>query len=259
MADAKLQDLAFAAQKPVPVPAIQDGDGGTVYTPMVMIDRAIASGANIETLERLMALQERWSAAEAKREFDEAMAAAKAEIKPIVKTRSASFGVGKTSYEYEDLAQIAETIDPILAAHGLSYRYNAKQDGGTVAVTCIISHRRGHSEATTLQSGADTSGSKNAIQAVGSAVTYLQRYTLKLALGLAATKDSDGAAPPLAAPKLIDKAQFDHIAGLLEKSGRTEAKLCAWLGIGQLEHMTQAQFKQADAELKKKIAEKGAN
>jgi hypothetical protein len=52
----------------------------------------------------------------------------------------------------------------------------------------------GHSERTTLSATADTSGSKNSIQAIGSTVTYLQRYTLLAAVGLAAGGDDDGQA-----------------------------------------------------------------
>ena len=50
-----------------------------VATPMAMIDRALASNASPETLERLLALQERWEASQARKAFDEAMANAKAE------------------------------------------------------------------------------------------------------------------------------------------------------------------------------------
>ena len=56
----------------------------TVMTPMAMIDRAIASGAGIETLERLMALQERWEATQAKKVYDEAMKAAQEEMRPVL-------------------------------------------------------------------------------------------------------------------------------------------------------------------------------
>ena len=52
-------------------------------TPMDMIDRALVSGAAPETLERLLALQERWEAGQARKAFDAAIAEAKAEI-PIV-------------------------------------------------------------------------------------------------------------------------------------------------------------------------------
>src|SRR5262245_9242115 len=97
----------------------------TPLTPMAMISQAVQGGASIELLERLMALQERWEASEAKREFDEALSLAKTEITPIIKNRSASYGQGKAQYEYEDLAAIAEVVDPILAKCGLSYRYRS--------------------------------------------------------------------------------------------------------------------------------------
>jgi hypothetical protein len=61
-----------------------------------------------------------------------------------------------------------------------------------VTVSCIISHRAGHSEENSLSARHDTSGNKNPIQALGSAVTYLQRYTLKAAVGVAAAADDDG-------------------------------------------------------------------
>lgn len=165
-------------------------------TPMEMLDRAVSNGASIETLEKLMGLQERWEKNTARKAFDEAMAAARAELPIIIKNREVDFtsAKGRTNYVYEDLASIAKAVDPILARHGLAYRFRTSQDGGSVTVTCVISHRGGYSEENSLSAGRDESGNKNSIQAVGSAVTYLQRYTLKAALGLSATKDDDAAA-----------------------------------------------------------------
>lgn len=169
----------------------------TAMTPMAMVAQAVASGASIETLEKLLALQERFEAGQARKAFDNAVSAAKGEIKPIVKDKTVGYegrGGGKTSYTHETLGQIASMIDPILHAHGLSYRYRAAQGEKGISVTCVLSHRDGFSEETTLSAGADSSGSKNTIQAIGSTTTYLQRYTLKLALGLATTdRDDDGA------------------------------------------------------------------
>lgn len=168
----------------------------TAMTPMAMVAQAVASGASIETLEKLLALQERYEAGQARKAFDNAVSAAKGQIKPIVKDKTVGYegrSGGKTSYTHETLGQIASVVDPILHAHGLSYRYRAEQGEKGISVTCILSHRDGFSEETTLSAGADTSGSKNSIQAIGSTTTYLQRYTLKLALGLATTdRDDDG-------------------------------------------------------------------
>lgn len=63
-----------------------------------------------------------------------------------------------------------------------------------MTITCVISHRDSHGEENSLSAGADHSGEKNAIQAIGSTPTYLQRITLKVALGLAAAEDDDGKA-----------------------------------------------------------------
>lgn len=171
-------------------------------TPMQMLQIAVERGADMAQLEKLMDLQERWQANQARQAFDAAISAAKAEIKPIAKKRTVDFTTarGRTNYVYEDMALIASEIDPILSKHGLSYRYRSKQDGNKVTVTCIIAHRDGHSEETTLTAANDESGNKNSIQAIGSAATYLQRYTLKLALGLSAAKDDDGRSTGSAGP-----------------------------------------------------------
>lgn len=193
-------------------------------TPMDMIDRAVSSGANVETLEKLLALQERWEANQGRKAFDHAIAAAKARLPAIVKNQTANRG-NAGSYKYEDLAQIAAQIDPVLSEFGLSYRFRTETENNRIKVTCIVSHRDGYSEATSLESGADTSGAKNPIQAMGSAVTYLQRYTLKAALGLAAAKDDDTrvVTAPTAAP--MSQEDFMALRARIEAQGDDAGKV----------------------------------
>jgi hypothetical protein len=168
-------------------------------TPMEMLDRAIKSGASIEVLTKLMDLQERWERRQARKAFDEALSAAKSEIPVITKNRQVEFdgksGKSSTNYKHEDLAEIARTVDPILGKHGLSFRFRTTSlPNEPITVTCIVSHKIGHSEENTLCAGRDDTGNKNSIQALGSTLTYLQRYALKAALGLAASNDDDGMA-----------------------------------------------------------------
>jgi len=237
-------------EAPAPVPA--------ALTPMDMIERAVTSGASVEALERLMALQERWEANQGRKAFDHAIAAAKAEIPPIIKNRTVDFTTqkGRTHYRHEDMAEIAKTVDPILSKHGLSYRYRTSQERELVTVTCIVSHRDGYSEETTLSSASDQSGNKNHIQAVGSAATYLQRYTLKMALGLAASNDDD--AKIADAAKTIDADQFVTLRNLMDESGADEEKFLKFLGAQSFEELTLKQFGVAVSALRKKIAAKGA-
>ena len=228
-----------------------------VVTPMSMIERAVERGADVAMIEKLMELEERHRANLGRRSFDQAIAAAKAEIPAIRKNRSVDFTTakGRTHYRHEDLAEIARTVDPILSRNGLSYRYRTAQEGGTVTVTCILSHRDGYCEETTLCSAIDQSGNKNHIQAVGSAATYLQRYTLKMALGLAATEDDDGRAAE--AVKVINADQYQALQGLIEKADADETKMLQWLKADTMEELTLKQFDTAVSMLRKKIAQKG--
>lgn len=230
-------------------------DAAPILTPMTMIDRAVSSGASIETLERLMALQERYERNEARKAFEAAVASAKAEIPVITKNRHVGFESkrteSKTDYWHEDLGEIARTIDPILGKYGLSYRYRAKQDGAKLRVTCVLAHANGYFEETELEAGNDTTGNKNAHQGVGSAATYLQRYTLKLALGLAAAKDDDGKAA--SGPELVTEDQVLQLIEMIEAVDADRAKFCKFLKVDTLADLAASRF---DAAMKA-LAEHG--
>lgn len=230
-----------------------------VVTPMTMIDRALASNASPDTLERLLALQERWEANEARKAFDAALAAAKSDIPVINKNREVGYehknGDGKTSYRHEDLGEIARIVAPILAQHGLSYRFRpSSEPNQPVSVTCIISHRDGHSEETTLTAGRDDSGKKNSIQAIGSTITYLQRYTLKAALGLAASHDDDGKSADDTQQDVISKEQFQTINRLLGEAKTKSDSFCAAYKIDCVADLPASYFDEAERLLKKAVA-----
>jgi hypothetical protein len=176
---------------------------GQDIQPMDLMERAIATGADPVVLEKLMMLHERWEASRAHKAYAAAIADAKAEFKKITKSRSVDFSTtrGRTNYRFEDMNDIAGAIDEPLSKHGLSYRWRTVSDmqKSIHTVTCIISHRDGYSEENSLTAVSDNTGNKNNIQAVGSTVTYLQRYTLKSALGLTVSDDDDarGAGDPI--------------------------------------------------------------
>lgn len=205
-------------------------------TPMVLIERAMAAG-NLDLVERFMQLQERWEANRARKAFDAAISAAKAEIKPIVKNQTVDFparnGGARTTYMHEDFAQIAREVDPVLARHGLSYRHRPKQDAKILTITCILSHRDGHFEETSLFAANDESGNKNSIQSVGSVATYLQRYTLKLALGLAVTKDDDGKGAG-EAEEFITEKQAADLEALITEVKADKARFLKHIGVESL-------------------------
>lgn len=216
-------------------------------TPMGMIDRALASNASPETLERLLALQERWEAGQARKAFDEAMAAAKAEIPTIRKNRVVDFTSqkGRTHYKHEDLAEVARTVNPILGKYGLSYRFRTSSViGEPISVTCVVSHRLGYSEENTLVGPRDDSGNKNSLQQVGSTLTYLQRMTLKAALGLAAAEDDDGKAAGGGDQDTgpITEEQASTIRALIEETETDVAKFCGLMKVESIPALPASQY-----------------
>lgn len=224
----------------------QPGYAVAPITPMAMISQAVANGASMEMIEKLMALQERIEAGQARKAFDAALAAAKAEIPVIRKNRHVGYATksGTTSYVHEDMGEIARTVDPVLARHGLSYRFQTVSEiNQPIVVTCIVAHRDGHSERNTLTAGRDDSGQKNSIQQVGSTITYLQRYTLKAALGLAAAPDDDGNAAQPAEP--VNETQVGELLELIDSVGADKAAFLRFFKIEHLPDLPAAKFRQA--------------
>lgn len=206
----------------------------SLMTPMDMLGRALEQNANLDVVTKLMDLQERYEKSQARKAFDAAIADAKAEIPVILKTAT-----GHNSKKYADFAAIASAVDPIISKHGLSYRFRTMQTD-RIAVTCIISHKAGHSEETTLSGPADATGNKNAIQAIGSTLTYLQRYTLVQALGLAASADDDGKSVSRA--DAISQEQADEIRELLEAKGANRPQFLKWAKVDCVEDIAAAHF-----------------
>lgn len=166
-------------------------------TPSMLLAMAVQQGADLDRLERLMALQERWDANEARKAFVEAMTAFKAEPLEIFKRKEVGYTTKEgdfVGYKHATLADVTDVVVPAMARHGLSHRWDVEQRDGRVFVTCVVTHRQGHSETVKLDSAPDASGKKNAIQQVASAIQYLQRYSLLAIVGLATkdTNDDDG-------------------------------------------------------------------
>ncbi len=100
-----------------------------------------------------------------------------------------------------------------------------------------------------MSASPDTSGSKNSIQAIGSTVSYLQRYTLFAILGLASTdQDNDGGAPT----KPLDENQLANLESLMDEVKADSKKFLSHFGIESLADLPQAKLKGAISMLEAK-------
>jgi len=228
---------------------------------MAVVDAAIQSGYSPDMIEKMMALAERYEANNARRAFYQALADFRAEAPAIEKNARVHFKTDKgvTDYRHATLDHIVEQVSPILARYGLSFRWDLEQlDGGALRVRCIVSHRDGHYEVTPMESGRDTSGSKNNLQALGSAQTYLQRYTLMAALGLAtAMPDDDGRSAGTSggadeAAKISEKQQSE-LLDLIEAASLTTSRFCENYRIDAVEELPAAWFETVKGRLNQRI------
>ncbi|MGJ3704602.1 ERF family protein [Variovorax sp. AFSI2.2] len=215
------QVLELAPRVEHPTPAARAGGGLVDKSPVGIMMAAINSGATLEQFEKMMELQQRWEANEARKAFVQAMADFKAEPLEIFKRKHVGYTTKDgdfVGYKHAELSHIADVVVPAMARHGLSHRWDLQQTGGRIVVICTITHRLGHAESVSMDGSPDASGKKNSIQQVASTITYLQRYTLLAATGLATKDDADddgrggggsdgadeqkraGAPPPPAAP-----------------------------------------------------------
>ena len=214
----------------------------------------------IEIINRLLEQKRMDEDRAAIRAFNRALSRAKGEVGPIFKTHEVDFQTakGRTKYKHEEFADIAREIDPVLARHGLSYRFSVAQEKNEIAVSCILSHEDGYSERTEpLLATIDQAGSNmNPLQALGSALTYLQRYQLRAALGLAAGKDDD--ARSLSGGK-INAEQVAELTKLLNETGRSPAMILRLYGADAIEDMTVEQFNRTCDVLAVSKAERGRN
>ena len=228
--------------------------GNQMTMPQVM-QLAIEKEADVETIGKMMELQERYEANEARKAYHVAMTAFKADPPEINKDAHVNYthSKGVTDYKHATLANVTSKINQALSVHGLSAAWETKQGDKGVVVTCKITHIMGHSESTTLEAGADTSGGKNGIQAIGSTVTYLQRYTILSLTGLATSESDDDGAGSEA--EYISEDQLVIINEYFDVLDVDVKKFKKYMGVEDIGKILASDYNKAISALKEK--EKG--
>lgn len=232
-----------------PESSIAASDQIPVNSPMGMMMAAVKQGIALEQVEKMMDLQERWEQREAEKAFNDAMAAFKSEAVEIIKSKTVSYN--STSYAHEELYDIVEAVGPALSKHGFAWGWKTEQEGGQIRVTCVLKHKHGHSESVSLQSPPDNSGGKNSIQAIGSTVTYLERYTLRAITGVASKgQDDDGYGATPAA--MVTETQARTLSDLLDKC--KEKTRNGFIGMyGGPEYVHRSEYDKVLIQLKKAV------
>ncbi len=212
----------------------------------------LAKDVDVEKLEKMLQLKRTYDAEKARTSYFSAMCSFQNEM-PAVKQMQAGYG-----YDYAPLCDVTKVANPFLFKNSLSYRFEQKKEGEDVTIICVITHKDGHSECTSmtselLSSPVSKSGaeSMNALQRLGATVTYLKRYTLCSILGITtADKDVDGR---VTVPECsISIEQLDELEELIKPFADQRERFLDMLSIETLADLPVVRFDQAKRSLIKK-------
>ncbi|RVH21469.1 ERF family protein [Sinorhizobium meliloti] len=234
-------------QAPAPVPAVSES-----AAIIQVIERAAMNpNVDIDKMERLLQMQERIMERQAKASYMAALAEMQPDL-PSVPER----GQGHGNIKYALWEDINDLIKPVLGKHGFSLSFRTGQADGKIIVTGVLSHRDGHSEETTMHLPTDTSGSKNAVQAVGSSTSYGKRYVAQALLNLTSRGEDDNGVA--SGGKVITAEQRQELQNLIEAAGGDVATFCEWAKIESLAALPASLFAKAKQALEAKARQKGA-
>jgi hypothetical protein len=236
------------------------------HDPMVsMIERvALDPTADIDKLERMLAMKERMETQAAVTAFNEALAAAQAEMPTVI----ARHNNDQTRSKYAKLADIYDVCKPIAAKYGFSFNVVPVAGGREGFMSMKWTLRRGaHSESDVSEIPTDDKGmkgtaNKTGTHAFGSTTQYARRYLFCSVFDIATENDDDGNAAGRAESQTVSAEQYVIIRDLLESSGMDPVKFHAAFGHknpteADLKQFPANRFDDAKARLEKFIAAKG--
>jgi hypothetical protein len=129
-----------------------------------------------------------------------------------------------------------------LPSTGFSLSFKVRRTDNEIITTGVLAHREGHREETELALPTDTSGSKNAVQAVGSSTSYGKRYTAFALLNITSTGEDDdgqkGGAPRAGRQRSPEAAQRSRDA-----VGADKIKLCKYYKVESLKGASGVQIR----------------
>lgn len=235
---------AVAKHKPTEVVA------ATNEAPMFsMIERIMADPSlPIERIEQAFSFYQKVQADAARKDYFAAFARMQPSL-PIIdrkgKSHNAKYG------RWED---IVEQIMPVLLEHGFGISFRvAEAQNNRVQVTCLLMHKGGHAEETSFPYPFDGSGSKNPIQAIGSATSYGKRYTASVLLNIV-TKNEDDDGNAASGNGAVTDEQVVALVALADDVGADKARFCKFMNVTSFAEIRAKDFAKAKALLSSKGA-----
>lgn len=196
---------------------------------ITMIERvAMSPEMDLAKLEKMLDMQERVLDRQAKQSFAADMAAMQADLPIIAETSKGH------NNNYAKFDSIIAKVRPIMQAYGFAVAFEVDQSQDKlIKVTAKVTHKEGHSESTSIALPADSGGSKNAVQAIGSTVSYGKRYTFCALLNIATGEDDDAQT----AVEFISADQLANLEALADEVKADVVKMASYYKVPALAYL----------------------
>jgi len=213
---------------------------------------AVQLGYDPEGLRILVELKERLENKANEKLFNEALALAQKEMKPV---RPSGFNQ-QTSSEYPKLEEVNTMAMPIATKHGFSLSCTEEESKkeGHIRIAGTLSHSAGHSRKYSVDLPLDQKGikgtvNKTLIHATGSTFTYGRRYLTMMIFNISIVgADDDGQAAGKTDQKsqesngLITDTNVKKITAMIDKSASLETLILAAYNVATIELIKKADF-----------------
>jgi hypothetical protein len=218
----------------------------------IISDAAANPAVDVEKLERLLNMQERILSRQAEIAFNSAFAEMQAAM-PEITERGEIKVNGVVRSKYAKFEDVNEAVKPILKSHGFAVTFKTRTEKDSVTVTGILMHREGHRETTDMMLEADTSGSKNGVQSIGSSVSYAKRYVLNALLNITTRGEDDNGTR--GAKEYVTEKQVADLRALADEVKADIPAFLKYMKIDKLENLPAAQYKTAVSAFERKRAQ----
>lgn len=261
-------------KKAASIPAV-----GSVLTPaplsesdamLLLIERAARDATlDLDRMERIFKMREDMLQRQSAIAYATDMAKAQAACEPVARNKTNPH----TRSKYADLAAIAESVLPVIHAHGfaLSFSEFRSAEPNCLGIVCEISHSGGMSKRHEFNVPVDGAGMKGGTnktdtQAYGSTFTYGRRYATLAVFNVAITDDDGNRQQPKPTPQRepgqpdpdepISEADLAKLRADMDAAGIDIPAFCRYFNLEKLGDITNVNLPRANAAIRKKAAQK---
>lgn len=214
-------------------------------SPAEIIRLAVLGKVDLEKLEKLLVLQERWDANQAKKAFSESMVTVQKNIVLVAKTLTNS----QTHSKYASLGNIICQTKEVYTEYGFSISFYEGQTEKLehIRICADVVHRLGHKETYHFDVPLDGKGIKGnanmtSIHAKASSTSYAWRYLMCMIWNIPTSDDNDG---NQVAQEKISEEELKKIKELLVEIGAEEKRFLQYMSVGKLEDILKSDYPKA--------------